>query len=291
MMTAHRDIWADWVLTRRFGSKQDAERYLSILAPVRERLLDSAALADHETLLDVGCGDGFVGFGALTRTPTARVIFSDISQELLDRVREVASDAGVADQCRLLKAPVEDLSAVQTGSVDAVIMRSVLIYVEAKEQAIRECYRVLKPGGRLAAFEPVNGFRYPEPPNLLWGYDVTPVTDLSRRIKAVYQRIQDPSRDPMFDFDERSLLAHAEKAGFAEVHVDARFESKWEESLLDWDTLISAAGNPRIPTLAEAMEQALTLDERAVFIAHLRPLVETQPRKVETEHVYLWGTK
>ena len=291
MMTAHRDIWADWVLKRRFGSREHAERFLAKLVPVRDRLLDHAELADGETLLDVGCGDGFIGFGALARRPTARVIFSDVSQDLLDRALGLASDAGVADSCRFLKAPVEDLSAVDTDSVDVVTMRSVLIYVEAKEQALRECYRVLKSGGRLAVFEPVNGFRYPEPANLLWGYDVSPVGELAQRIKRVYQRIQDPARDPMFDFDERSLLAHAEKAGFAEVHVDARFESRWERSLLDWDTLTTTAGNPRIPTLLEAMDQALTPNEHITFTAHLRPLVESSPRKVESEVVYLSATK
>lgn len=290
-MIAQRDIWAAWVLERRFGSREHAEHFLAKLAPVRERLLDHAALTDQDTLLDVGCGDGFIGFGALTRTPTAKVIFSDISEELLDRVQEVASHAGVLDQCRFLKAPVEDLSAVDTEGVDVVTMRSVLIYVAAKEQALHECHRVLKPGGRLSVFEPVNGFRYPEPPGMLWGYDVTPVNELAERLKAVYQEIQDPSRDPMYDFDERSLLACVEQAGFTEVHVDARFESRWERSMLDWETLKTTAGNPRIPTLSEAMEQALTPDERIAFEDHLRPLVESHHRKVETEVVYVWATK
>jgi hypothetical protein len=34
------------------------------------------------------------------------------------------------------------------------------------------------------------------------------------------------------------------------------------------------SGNPRIPTLAEAMEQALSPAEREALERHLRPLVE-----------------
>lgn len=44
----------------------------------REQVLDRAALAEGETLLDVGCGEGMIGLGALER-----VIFSDISDDLL----------------------------------------------------------------------------------------------------------------------------------------------------------------------------------------------------------------
>ena len=42
------------------------------------------------------------------------------------------------------------------GSVDVVTTRSVLIYVKDKAAALREFYRVLKPGGRVSLFEPIN---------------------------------------------------------------------------------------------------------------------------------------
>jgi ubiquinone/menaquinone biosynthesis C-methylase UbiE len=49
--------------------------------------------------------------------------------------------------------------------VDAVTTRSVLIYVKDKRRASEEFHRVLKPGGRLSIFEPINSFTYPEPPH------------------------------------------------------------------------------------------------------------------------------
>ena len=39
---------------------------------------------------------------------------------------------------------------------DAVTVRSVLIYVAAKAASFREFARVLRPGGRLSIFEPIN---------------------------------------------------------------------------------------------------------------------------------------
>ena len=40
---------------------------LEQLAAVRDKVLDRADLRPGETLLDVGCGNGLIGFGALER--------------------------------------------------------------------------------------------------------------------------------------------------------------------------------------------------------------------------------
>lgn len=76
-------------------------------------------------------------------------------------------------RCRFVRAPADDLAALAPGSVDVVTTSSVLIYVQAKQQALHEFFRVLRPGGWLSLFEPINRFCYPEPPRMLLGYDVT----------------------------------------------------------------------------------------------------------------------
>ena len=50
--------------------------------------------------------------------------------------------------------------------------RSVLIYVADKAAAFAAMYRVLRPGGRISLFEPINRLMFPEPPDRFWGYDV-----------------------------------------------------------------------------------------------------------------------
>ena len=62
---------------------------------------------------------------------------------------------------------------------------------------------MLKPGGRLSIFEPINRFAQPEPAHLFWRYDVKPVMELAHRVKAVYQRRQPSETDPMFDLPVR----------------------------------------------------------------------------------------
>src|SRR5262245_18005341 len=97
------------------------------LVPMRDKVLDRAALAEGETLLDVGCGEGMVGFGALERG-AGRVVFSDISDDLLEFCREAAEALGVADRASFVKAGAADLGGIADASVDVVTTRSVLIY-------------------------------------------------------------------------------------------------------------------------------------------------------------------
>ena len=101
-----------------------------------------------------------------------------------------------------------------------VTTRSVLIYIEAKAQALAEFYRVLKPQGRLSIYEPINRFASAPAPHLWRGYDVTPVQALAEKITAVYRRVTPEDTDPMLTFDERDMLHWVEQAGFTDIEMD-----------------------------------------------------------------------
>ena len=291
-----RDRWAEWLLERRDGGDPDQRSAtMGFLIPLRDRVLYNAALSYGETLLDVGAGDGLVAFGALEPLgENGRVIFADVSQDLLDHSRSLAREAGVAGRCEFLCAPATDLSALRDASVDAVTTRSVLIYVEDKGRAFEEFRRVLKPGGRLSIFEPINNFWYPEPPERFLGYDVTPVQDLARKVKATFERIQPPGTDPMLNFDERDLLSLAEAVGFGEVHLTLEANvvpGNPPGILAGWDNFVNTAGNPRIPTVGEAIAEALAPSEAEKFEQHLRPLVDRGERTHRHALAYLWAVK
>src|SRR5215210_5220029 len=120
-----------------------------------EGVLDRAALAAGETLLDVGCGEGLIGFGALERG-ASRAVFSDVSEDLLEVCREAAAELGVSDRCSFVRAGAEELAGIADSSVDAVTTRSVLIYVKEKRAAFAEFFRVLRSGGRAVIWVPIN---------------------------------------------------------------------------------------------------------------------------------------
>ncbi|MGH3146491.1 MAG: class I SAM-dependent methyltransferase [Rubrobacter sp.] len=290
-----RDQWAEWLLERRFGGEaKGREGILKGLLPWRDRVLGNAAVGEGDVLLDVGAGDGLIAFGALDLVgESGRVIFSDVSQDLLDHSRSLAEEMDVAGRCEFLLAPADDLSALGDASVDAVTTRSVLIYVENKRRAFEEFHRVLGPGGRLSIFEPINSFRHPEPSHLFMGYDVSPLEDLAGKVRDVYERIQPPD-DPMLDFDERDLFDLAEGAGFGEVHLNYEAEVVSGDTyfgISGWDAFLRVAGNPKIPTIEEAMNEALTPEEVERLTSHLRPLVDNARRKGTLALAYLWAVK
>jgi ubiquinone/menaquinone biosynthesis C-methylase UbiE len=284
-------MWSQWLLKRRFGGDpQRLKEMLDWLYPIRDRVLSHVQLGEGETLLDVGCGDGLITFGALQRFPECRVIFSDISDDLLQHARELAREMNVLDRCQFVHATADDLSPFADGSIAAVTTRSVLIYVSAKQQAFNEFSRVLRPSGCLSIFEPINGFGSPEPPERFGSYDVTPVIEIANKLKAVYNSLQPTDTDPMVDFDERDLIACAEKAGFAQIGLELQVEIKPPDRD-NWEDALHTAGNPKIPTLEEAMQQVLTPDEMAAFIHHLRPLVESRQGLSRRARAYLWAVK
>jgi arsenite methyltransferase len=266
---ASTDRWAEWLRLRRDGGSEEQRRLtLERLAPIRDELLDLGGVGPGVVVLDVGCGDGLVGLGALERG--ARVIFSDVSQACLDDCRAVAGDDA---ECRLASAT--DLGDVVA---DVVTTRSVLIYVADKRKAFAEFFRVLRPGGRIAIFEPINRFGL-EQRRATWGFgDVRGVEDLLARVIAEVDRVQDAAGglDSMVAFDERDLLGLAEEAGFVDLRLDltAEVQSAPEGMALGWDVLLDSSPNPLAPTLREAMDAALTPEEIERVTAVLRPQVE-----------------
>jgi len=209
---------------------------------------------------------------------------------LLNHVQNIAQETHLADRSRFIPASAEDLSAISDESVDIVTTRSVLIYVENKNRAFSEFYRVLTSKGRLSIFEPINRFTHPEPENIFAGYDVTPVNDIAKKIKAVYERLQNPATDPVINFDERDLLRFAEQAGFREIHLELNVEIK-PHDFDNWDMMLRVAPNPRVPNLEEAMQEVLTTAEQHAFVEYLRPLVEAKRGTSRWAVTYLWATK
>jgi ubiquinone/menaquinone biosynthesis C-methylase UbiE len=240
---------------------------------VRDRVLDRAELQPGQSVLDVGCGDGLIGFGALERG-AGRVVFSDVSQDLLDVVAELAAGD---PRCELVLAAAEDLAGIADASVDVVTTRSVIIYVRDKRRAFAEFFRVLRPGGRLSMFEPINRFAYPEPEGYFLGVDLRDIAELTVRVRERYKRLTG-GEETMVDFDERDLLELAHEAGFAsaEVVLEASIARGrlWGSEPAPLDRLLRSAPNPNAPTFEEVLEAELGAAERERFLAHLRPRYE-----------------
>ncbi len=251
-----QDQWAQWLLHRRHGNDPvQHQAVLDWLYPIRDQVLQNAQLTNGAVVLDVGTGDGLIAFGALAQIgDRGTIIFSDISQDLLDQCRSLVQEIGAQDRCQFLRASADDLTPIADNSVDVITTRSVLIYVFA-------------------------------------GYDMTPIRAIAHKVRAVYERLLPPETNPMLDFDERALLTFAEQAGFVDIHLELRAEITRASKTPPWDTLLHTSGNPLEPTLQEVIQQGLTPDEAEQFVAHFRPLVETQQGTRRSATAYLWATK
>ncbi len=258
------DIWSRWLLTRRDPG------FVPRLSAFRDGVLDRADLRADDVVLDVGCGTGLIGFGALERLgPGGRVVFSDISSDLLSECRRAAGDD---PRCSFVKASADDLHEIADASVDVVTTRSVLIYSDRKAAAFAEFHRVLRPGGRLSIFEPINRFAHQQGRAEVFGIVESPVDDLLAKIDDQF-----PAAEAMVGFDERDLLGWASAAGFTAVELDYRALLDVPDApLTDWAALLKTAPNPLAPTYGEAIAAALTDAERARFEAYAKSLIETE---------------
>ena len=164
------------------------------------------------------------------------------------------SERGLLARAQFVSTTAEDLAEIPDASVDVVTTRSVLIYVANKPASFRAMHRVLRPGGRISLFEPINRLTHPEPADRFWGYDVRAVRDLAEKVKATYGGLSQPDGAAMLDFDDRDLVEHAEAAGFGRIHMELHFDVETGSSMraISIDALLDSAPNPLAPRRARA---------------------------------------
>lgn len=278
-MAVEPDRWSRWLLERRDGgNERQRAAALDHLGGVRDRVLDAAEPLEGATLLDVGAGDGLIGLGALDRVgASGTVIFADISPALLQRCRRAAEELGALDRAQFIQTAAEALDEVPDSSVDVITTRSVLIYVDNKAKAFAAFARVLRPGGRVSLFEPINRLMFPEPPGRFWGYRLTDVGDLVAKVSSTFIDLEDPAfRGAMMDFDDRDLARLGEAAGFERVHVECHIDIEPGSLMrpVSLEALLDSAPNPNAPTVREAITTALNASELECFVAELRRAFE-----------------
>jgi len=294
-MSTHQDRWSRWLLERRDGgNERQRAASLDRLAAIRDRVLDAAEPLAGATLLDVGTGDGLIGLAALGRVGQAgEVIFSDVSEPLLDRCRELVAAQGDLARARFVASPAEDLVGIADASADVVTTRSVLIYVVDKAKAFEAFARVLRPGGRVSLFEPINRLMYPELEERFWGYRVPAVSDLAAKVRTRFAGEDAAYREAMMGFDDRDLARLAEAAGFETVHVECHLDvspGSWAEPV-DLDAFLDIAPNPNAPTVREAIAEALTESERRRFLKELARAVAQNDAVRRMAIAYVLATK
>ncbi len=118
-------------------------------------ILDIIGISPGETVVDFGCGIGYFILEVAERVgENGRVVAVDIDRAMLDAVK----DKAVASGFRNIYGVQADLqipgaTKVADQSADLVIIINLLYYVKKREEALREAFRILKTGGKMAIME------------------------------------------------------------------------------------------------------------------------------------------
>jgi ubiquinone/menaquinone biosynthesis C-methylase UbiE len=142
------DAFEDW-LTDRVARRPAGGRARAVYGAddvhdfARRAILDALALGPGDRLLEIGCGGGLLLRDALAAGAAATGL--DHSAEMVRLARERAPDAEVV-QGDAASLPFADRAFT------AVAMSIVFLFLPDPVAALRECARVLAPGGRLAVY-------------------------------------------------------------------------------------------------------------------------------------------
>jgi ubiquinone/menaquinone biosynthesis C-methylase UbiE len=205
------------------GWGRQADRLQDSARPISEWMIANAKPAPGEQVLELAAGPGDTGFiAARMIEPGGTLISSDAVAGMLDIARERAEEQGIANvEFKQLQLEWIDMS---TASVDIVLCRWAVMLTVDPAAALRECRRVLKPGGRLAL--------------AVWDApEANPWAVIVQRVLVELGHVEPtPAAGPgMFALADPSKLTELlEDAGFFDIETESVPIVRRYASVIDW---------------------------------------------------------
>ena len=191
-----------------------------------------AQLNPGETVLDLGSGGGIDVLLSASRVgPTGKAYGLDMTDDMLALARENQKKASV-ENVEFLKGEIEAIP-LPDNSVDVIISNCVINLSADKDRVLREAFRVLKPGGRIAVSDVVTRGAVPEDVRrhvLLWvGCIAGALSDEEYRAKlaaAGFEKVEiEPTRVYKVEDAREFLTAEGIDVDRLAPEVDGKFMS------------------------------------------------------------------
>lgn len=281
--------WTQWLKQNRFAGQtpEMIEQTTKWLEAVRDVILVYAEILPHETVIDIGCGTGLLAFKALEmQNCKGKVIFSDKFQDCLNDCQRILDESGVLEGYQMLLSPCEHI-ALPESSVHKALMRSVLVHIVNKQPAISEIYRILKPGGKFCAFEPIirSNTRY-------WQILDPMYIEKYEDFKRVENELMENPMDSLCNFDEDTLRTNLEIAGFSIPEV--KLQEVASKYTVQAGMVSEWFNNPPSPGQLSTKERYLQyFDENTVnkFMFDVQNYLTGREISLKTNAVFINATK
>jgi len=221
-----------------------------------EAILETAHLRPGLRVLDLasGVGDPALSIAAKV-TPSGRVTATDLGPGMISLAEELARKKGLTN-IEFREASAESLPFAEE-SYDALTCRFGIMFFPDLPRALRECLRVLKPGGR-AVF-------------VAWGKKEQPFFTTTAGIILKHVPVPPPPPDPdgpsIFMFGERDRLRRSlEAAGFRNVHEEARIvNGHWAGPPEEYWEQFSEVAAPFRPLIAQLSPERMAQAKSEIF--------------------------
>ena len=140
------------------------EGYMSPGGPEEIRTIVAGVDLGGKEVLDLGCGTGGITrFLAETYRP-ARVVGIDVDEGLIARAREAAAGR----ECVTFRTVAPGPLPFAEGSFDVVFSKDAMVHIADKEALFADIFRVLRPGGWVAASDWMSGTDGPFSPDMAY---------------------------------------------------------------------------------------------------------------------------
>ena len=134
----------------RFLEALWGEGYLSPGGPDEVRRVVEGVDFSGRTVLDIGCGSGGVTLFLAREYPLSAITGFDVEQPVIDAATRRAEAAGLSETVSFVRGAPGPLPFADA-SFDLVFSKDAMIHVADKESLFADIFRILRPGGVLAA--------------------------------------------------------------------------------------------------------------------------------------------